>query len=250
MNPRDLIAGIESAPVLPPGREERFAGYGVWGLPFSSGHYLALRRFPASSLGPYTSVWWRDPAGHWVIYANASPANSCPRYYGRALERAEMADIDLSWPTAWTLRVRIPNVLDWEVELGSTLVTRLLNVVGGAAPRWFWRNRLALAAVARLAGPMLGTGKMRLQGSVPNGQSFQGNAQLGWVITASRASIQGEDVGPPGALDRQTHLADMWLPQRGLFFVGEAYMEAFDAARHWSPARWESGESLALRSRF
>ena len=44
--------------VLPSGGEERFAGYGVMGLPFASGHVLAMRRFPASSIGPgYSSVW-------------------------------------------------------------------------------------------------------------------------------------------------------------------------------------------------
>jgi hypothetical protein len=39
---------------------ERFAGYGVMGLPFRSGHYLALRHFPASSIGPgFRAVWHR-----------------------------------------------------------------------------------------------------------------------------------------------------------------------------------------------
>ncbi len=34
------------------------------GLPFASGHVLAMRRFPASSIGlPYTSVWHPDPEG-------------------------------------------------------------------------------------------------------------------------------------------------------------------------------------------
>jgi hypothetical protein len=34
----------------------------LMGLPLASGHILAMRRFPASSVGPgYTSVWHRGP---------------------------------------------------------------------------------------------------------------------------------------------------------------------------------------------
>ena len=52
MHPRELVADLEAAPSLPAGSEERFNGYGVMGLPFASGHVLAMRRFPASSIGP------------------------------------------------------------------------------------------------------------------------------------------------------------------------------------------------------
>jgi hypothetical protein len=54
---------------LPAGAGERFTGYGVMGLPFASGQVLAMRRFPASSIGPaHTSVWHRDPAGRWDFW--------------------------------------------------------------------------------------------------------------------------------------------------------------------------------------
>ncbi|MEX5235012.1 hypothetical protein [Kocuria arenosa] len=35
---RSLVAAAEDRSGLPPGQEERFAGYGVMGLPFRSGH--------------------------------------------------------------------------------------------------------------------------------------------------------------------------------------------------------------------
>jgi hypothetical protein len=47
MEPRHLIQRIEETASLPSGSGERFAGYAVIGLPFRSGHVLALRRFPA-----------------------------------------------------------------------------------------------------------------------------------------------------------------------------------------------------------
>jgi hypothetical protein len=53
------------------------------GLPLPSGHVLALRRFPASSLGPdYTSIWHRDPGGKWTFYSTAAPEQSCYRIVG------------------------------------------------------------------------------------------------------------------------------------------------------------------------
>ena len=57
VEPRNMAEATVSHPSLPPGREERFSGYGVMGLPFRSGHVLGLRRFTASSIGSgYSSV--------------------------------------------------------------------------------------------------------------------------------------------------------------------------------------------------
>lgn len=74
-DPREVVAEIEAHPSLPEGSEERFAGYGVMGLPFSSGHLLVLRRFPASSVGPgYRSVWHRDPDRRWTFFQDVPSA--------------------------------------------------------------------------------------------------------------------------------------------------------------------------------
>jgi len=89
-SPRDLVAAIEASPTLPGGGEERFAGYGVMGLPFRSGHILALRCFPASSVGPpYRAVWHRDPEGRWTFFQDVPLMQGCARYFGAAL--AEVA---------------------------------------------------------------------------------------------------------------------------------------------------------------
>src|SRR3712207_8448539 len=72
--PKELVDRLEQGAELPSGDEERFAGYGVMGVPFTSGDLLAMRRFPASSLGRgYTSVWHRDPRGRWAFYSDVPP---------------------------------------------------------------------------------------------------------------------------------------------------------------------------------
>ena len=81
-HPRDHALKVEDEALLPGSTWERFSGYGVMGLPFASGHILALRRFPASSVGSgYSSVWHRTPTGRWTFYANVEPSLSCARYF-------------------------------------------------------------------------------------------------------------------------------------------------------------------------
>jgi len=223
-SPRDIVAALELAPVLPPGTEERLVGYGVMGLPFASGHYLGLRRMPGSSVGDaFTSVWWRDPARKWVIFHNVSETQSCPRWFGQALERSELRPIDVTWTGPRALRVSIDGLLDWQIELGASPATRMMSAMGSVAPRWLMKNDATLSAMGATAGPLLGVGHLALHGQVPNGHSFKANPRQTWTVTDSQASIDGLDLGPVGPLDQQTRLGDFWLPQRGLFFAGEVY---------------------------
>src|SRR5690606_9062829 len=96
--PAELAQAIERSPSLPEGDDERFAGYGVMAAPFSSGDLLAMRRFPASSLGGgYTTVWHRATSGEWTIWSDRPPLETCPRYFGSALARAIETPIQVTW---------------------------------------------------------------------------------------------------------------------------------------------------------
>ncbi|MFD1214118.1 hypothetical protein ACFQ36_18980 [Arthrobacter sp. GCM10027362] len=233
--PRALIADFEEHAGLPPGAGERFSGYGVLGLPFSSGHVLALRRFPASSLGPgYTSVWLRTPAGSWVMYATVAPSLSCPRFFGSALEAASVHEISLAWRDDACLTVGIGDDVDleWDIRLGSTPATRLMTALAGALPDQLWRRRLVLRAIAAVAGPSLRAGRIGLTGRASNRQHFSARPQRLWLIRESRALLHGQDLGTIRALPAQARLGDFRLPQRGLFMAGSVVFESFDPARH------------------
>lgn len=52
LTPQEITAVVVANPMLPPGDDERFVGFGIMGLPFSNGHYLAMRQFPATSFAP------------------------------------------------------------------------------------------------------------------------------------------------------------------------------------------------------
>lgn len=98
MDAKDIVYKLEENAELPAGNEERFAGYGVMGLPFVTGHILGMRRFMASSVGPgYTSVWQRNPGGQWTFFQDEPPEKSCHRYFGSALSEIVGSNIKIEW---------------------------------------------------------------------------------------------------------------------------------------------------------
>jgi hypothetical protein len=251
-SPRELALEQAASPRLPDGDDERFAGYGVMGLPFTSGHYLALRNFPATSLGAgYRAVWHRDPDGAWTIYATEPPEVSCARYFGAALSATATTPIDVTWTGAQAFRVTIPGVLDWEVELGRTAATAVLSRMGGLLPERAWRSDAVLAPMGPVAGALLRAGRVGLRGTTPNGQHFTAGPRLIWTVAASSARLDGVDLGRPGALPVQDHLGDFWLPQRGIFAIGQTCYEVYDPSRHLparpaGSARAEAGEAARV----
>lgn len=238
-DPRALVERLEAGVPLPGGSDERFSGYGVMGLPFRSGHVLAMRRFPVSSVGPgYASVWHRSPGGEWRFYSDAAPGSSCTRYFGLAAADAIETPIHITWPGPFRLRVEVSAApLEWELSLGSTPAMRLMNAAGRLLADGAWRRPAVLATMGAVAGPLLGLGRVGLHGRVPNGQRFVANPRTLWAVADSRAVLGGDDLGPPGAVRPQARLEDFWIPQRGVVAIGQAYFEPFDAARHSTSTR-------------
>lgn len=232
--PADAASAVLHDPALPPGDDERFAGFGVLGLPFASGHYLALRCIPTASFAPgYRSVWHRDPAGVWTFYATSPGELSCSRYFSAATPSdAVQCDIDVAWVSPWSLYVGIEGLLEWHLDLGTAASTRLISGIASRLPERTWTNRAALRALSRVAGPMLGAGRVRLSGRAPNGQRFMIAPKRFWAVTRSRAVWRGEGLGPVEPLGTQARLGDFWAPQRGFFVVGGGRLDTFDPSRH------------------
>ncbi|WP_425861500.1 hypothetical protein [Arthrobacter sp. TWP1-1] len=203
---------------LPDDPAEHFSGYALMGLPFSSGHYLAFRRFTASSVGPgYHAVWLRTPEGRWTIYADVPPEVSCARYFGAGVSETRQVAVSAVWTGPWQLSVRVPDVVQWEIELSATWATRVATSMARHMPDAAWRSDRVLGAMGTMMGPMLRAGRMSLNGRVPNGQSFQVKPLRVWTVEDSQARIDGVDAGTHRPLRVQERLADFWLPQRGLF---------------------------------
>jgi hypothetical protein len=232
-SPRTMVQRI---PFLSAEQGDHLYGYGVMGLPFASGHVLAMRKMHSSDGLGYESVWHRSPAGAWTMWSDVEPSQSCPRYWGNDLQRAIQAPVDISWPEPSRMTVRVDNgrVLDWEVQLGSTPVTRVLSAVGRFTPNALWRRRAVVSAMGTIAGRMLRAGGMALRGNASNGQQFRVNPELVWLVTGGRAVLDGTDLGAFGPLPERVSLGDFVIPQRGVLALGHVFFEAFDEARHLS----------------
>jgi len=229
---RDTVEALERQAPLLDGPGDRFSGYGIIALSFKSGHVLALRRFSASSLGPgYISVWHRDPSGAWTFYSTVSPDLSCGRYFGAEIDRNFVTPIDIVWASSMRFRVLVGTAVDWDVSLGTSPATLLLNTVAGAIPERAWQAPRVLRLVGAAARIALGTGPLNLTGLTPNSQRFVTTPRRLWLVESSQAVIDGVDVGPVGPLATQARLRDFLLPQRGLFVIARARFRQSAGAR-------------------
>jgi hypothetical protein len=231
MEARERIRQIENTASLPSGGGDRFAGYAVIGLPFRSGHVLALRRFPASSLGPgYTSIWHRDRGGSWKFYSTVAPEQSCSRYFGSQIEENIHARVQIEWtgPNDFRVRAEGPRPVTWEISLTQTVASRVMNAAARRVPDGWWRKPVTLRIMSFGAQIALGSGKINLAGRTPNGQQFLANPQEVWLVKSSRAVVDGVDLGPVGPLSTPARLNEFFIPQRGIFAVARAYLETTD----------------------
>ena len=237
--PQDTVAAVLADPMLPSVDDERFVGFGIMGLPFSNGHYLAMRQFPATTFAPpYLSVWHRDPSCNWTFYATTPGQQSCARYFNSAIPNdAVQCDIGVTWVTPWSVLIEIPGVLHWTVDLQATAATRLMSSIGGRLSESAWTDPTILKRLSRVARRTLGVGDVRLTGRAPNGQCYTIAPKQLWVVSDSRAVLRGRDLGPIGPLLRQARLGDFRMPQRGIGMVGSGHVETFDPDRHVSSER-------------
>jgi hypothetical protein len=228
--PSQFAQTLEEHPVLPAGDCERVSGYGVMGLPFASGHVLGLRRWTASSVGDrFTSIWHRDRAGRWTFYESVPCQVACTRYFGADVDRVVEGPIRLEWKSSNRLRIATDDgAVDWMIEIGATGATRMMSAAGSVLPMMAWRSAPVLSAMGAIAGRVLGVGKVQLTGTTSNDQHFDANPLRIWYVTESHAVVDGEDLGPVGALDEQAHIADFYMPQRGIFAVGRVFISPLE----------------------
>ena len=93
-----------------------------------------------------------------------------------------------------------------------------------------------LHAMGRVAGPMLGVGRVQLTGMTSNEQRFDANPLRLWSVTESHAVVEGQDLGAPGPLAEQAHMADFYFPQRGIFAIGRVSVTTAETGSR-TPAR-------------
>jgi hypothetical protein len=218
---------MEAHPIVPDGAGDRFAGYGVLGVAFPSGDVLAFRRYPASSVGPaYGSVWHHDRTGTWTFYQDVEPGLGCTRYFGGRVDRTLIVPIRVVWTgrSAFSVLVDDGRGLEWAVELGATLATRVISLVAARLSRNAWKAAMVSRLATGAAAAALGSGPLRMAGRTPDGHAYLTHPLGLWAVTRSRAVIGRRYAGAGISLAADLRLGDFRIPRIGLFAVGRAYM--------------------------
>jgi hypothetical protein len=224
------LAGIPERTAAAPWPQHEFVrGWGVFALPFDSGHVLALRVFPQGTFGPYRTVWHRDPDGRWSIYVDgAQPEHACPRYYGPALARQAQATIDLTWTGSHSLSIHMDEpALTWTLTSSTTPALALVNAASALMPAASWRHPSLLRARETVARA-LGMGSLQLAGTMPSGHVGVLMPKRMYFVDNARAHMDGVDFGHPVRLDHNPTIGDVPLPARGVLAQGEARWHVLD----------------------
>lgn len=227
---RGLSARLSDLPAVrghaPWPRHEYVKGWGVFGLPFDSGHVLALRVFPENTFGPYQTVWHRDPGGRWSMCVDGARLDTaCPRYFAAACQFTGYARIGLTWAGPATLRVSMDSpALEWTLTATSTRLLDLLNTMSAAMPLATWRMR-SLVRARELLASTLGMGQLRLSGTMPSGHRGTLMPKQMYFTDDSQATLDGVDLGRPVHLRASPTIGEIPLPARGVLAVGQAAFE-------------------------
>lgn len=229
---RALLADIGEDQGRLAGREY-VDGWGVFALPFSSGHVLGLRVFPRNDFAPYVALWHRDPTGRWTIHVDGPRLDtSCPRYFGSACEHTGHASIDLTWTGPCTLRVQMTEPgLDWSLTASTTCSLRVANAISRRLPTSSWTSRPMVRA-RELMAQRLGLGRIELTGTMPSGHRGRLMPEQMFFIDHSAAVLDGVDLGRPAHLPDNPVIGDFRLPARGVLVKGGAVFEVLDPSEY------------------
>ena len=209
---------------------EYVRGFGIYGLPFDTGHVLALRVFPENDFAPYITIWHRTPDGTWSIYVDGPRHDTaCPRYYGAAVDHVASSKITLTWLGPMELHVEMDGPdLDLTVELESSWRTTFMNAIGSRIPVSVWRVPEVARGLTRIADLMFDVGNVSLVGTAPNGQHTTLLPRQMYPIVTGSATLDGEDLGRPIRSETNPTIGSVALPARPMLAVGEAYFEILD----------------------
>ncbi|MGA7913215.1 MAG: hypothetical protein WCC30_16935 [Candidatus Dormiibacterota bacterium] len=228
----DLASSLSDIPETrrdgPWAGHEHVKGWAVFGLPFDSGHVLALRVLPQSNVTPYRSLYHRNPQGNWALYVDGPKACACTRYYGSACELTGYTRLRVEWTGLATVHITLNEpAVDWTFTATSDWRLGLMNTINAALPMASWRSRSLLRA-RELAARALGLGDLRLRTVTPSGHVGTFMPERIYFIEQSSASFDGVDLGRPAHWRENPMIGSLPLPTRGILASGQAVWQTRD----------------------
>ena len=213
---------------------EYVRGFGVFSLPFDSGHVLALRVFPENDFAPYVTIWHRTPDGQWSIFVDAPRLDiACPRYYGAAARHVQFSHITLTWkgPLELSIEMDSPELV-WSVSMATTPLVRIMNMISPRLPEPLWRAPATLRMMEWLGRVLFSLGNFTLSGIVPNGHFGILMPQRMFPIISTKAELAGQDLGQGTRAKENPSIGKLRLPACPTFAIGRAYFRIQDLAEY------------------
>lgn len=209
---------------------EYVRGFGIFSLPFDSGHVLALRVFPENDFAPYITVWHRSPDGKWSIFVDGVRLDiACPRYYGAACSRVDFSRITLTWTGPMDLSVEMDSPrLSWSVTMTTTPLIKVMNAISPRIPESLWRASATLRLMEWVGRVLFNLGDFTLSGTMPSGHFGILMPRRMFPIISAKASLDGKDLGRGARVKENPSIGKARLPARPTFAVGGAYFKILD----------------------
>jgi hypothetical protein len=191
--------------------------YGVTAIAFESGHALRLQVVRTSPSDVLRRLWHRAPGGSWVAYTDRSVDAAWDSPPSEPLPgRGEAAPISLSWPGSRSLTVEIDAPrLRWALSLGGSPLTRLVNRLLPRLPVESYRRHPAFALVRSVSEEALGPGPGELVNPGAGTVRVSGHPRRIFLVDATRAELDGVDLGRPLGFDSGTGLGPPRWPALG-----------------------------------
>ena len=226
------IKPLTSASSLP--GFEYVRGFGVFSLPFDSGHVLALRVFPENDFAPYVTIWHRSPDGKWSIFGDSvSVETACPRYYGAACSHVQFSRIKLTWTGPMDLSIEMDDPrLSWSVSMTTTPLVRLMNMVSPRLPDPLWRAPTMLRVWEWAGRTFFDLGDFKLSGTMPSGHFGILMPQRMFPIISTKANLSGQDLGQGARVKENPSIGKARLPARPTFAIGRAFFKILDPVEY------------------
>lgn len=207
------------------------------GLPFSSGHVLGLRRFPASSVGPrYTLCGTGIPrdAGRFILLSRR-----CRDVTGTSAARSAKSSNALSSSTGRTTEL-LGNGWRWHAPMGSSASAYAYYTgherrrrLGPGSPLAADAGALGDGSGGRASSP---GGTSWLTGSGPNGQWFVANPRLIWSIPESTAVVHGEELDSVSVLPETSPAGRLLDTAARRLCRRRCFFQSFKPAHHLAVA--------------
>jgi hypothetical protein len=200
----------------PWGKHEYVKGWGVFSLPFESGHVLGLRVLPESNFVSYRALWHRNPKGEWAVYVDQDKPCACTSYYGAACSLRAHTPLRIEWIGPASVRVTMdkPQV-DWTFTASDDWRLRVVNAVNSRLPISTWRWGVLVRA-RELVARALGMGRLQLSCTTPSGHLGTLMPEELYFIEESRAVVDGIDLGRPAHVQDTPMVGALPLPTRGV----------------------------------